>query len=135
PLDLQEAVMFLRRLLREDTGTELEDIIRNLNYILKTKRGVGSFLDSFGMSETGHRTAEEVITSVTSELRENISLYEPRVDIVDIDEDYDEATNHVRLTVECRVKRADEIVVITLDPAGQMVNVTGRLREAPEGHD
>lgn len=122
--------MLLRRLLREDPGTEMEDIVRNLNYILKTKRGAGHFLDTFGLTDTGHRTAEEMIVRLTDELTQNVTLYEPRVEIVDIDEDYDEDTNRVRLTVACRAKESGDMVLIALDPSGQMIDVTTRLRTA-----
>ena len=51
--------MFLRRkFLGVRRYTELEDIQKNLESVLSSKRGSSSFLDTFGVTETGYRTPE-----------------------------------------------------------------------------
>ena len=83
--------MFLyKHFVRGTELGEIEDIIRNLTHVLRTKRGTGYFLQNFGLSEVGFRTPEAMVTTLTAELRENIRLYEPRVEFVDVDEDYDD---------------------------------------------
>lgn len=95
--------------------TELEDIIQNLNHVLRSKRGTGYFLRNFGLSEVGFRTPEEMVTSLSAELRENIRLFEPRVQLVDIDEDYDDEGGRSHLIVALRLRSSKERLRIVVD--------------------
>jgi len=85
--------------------TELADIIRNLNHILTTKRGYGYFLESFGLTDAAFRTTEEMVLVLSRELRENIRLYEPRVELIDIDEEYSDG-ERPRLVVKLQLREA-----------------------------
>jgi predicted component of type VI protein secretion system len=96
-------------------GSELDDIVRNLGYVLRAKNGCGSFLEGFGISETGYRTPEEMITQLSQEIRDAVGRYEPRVEIVEIEEDYDERGT-VRLSVSFRVRHSDELLRLAFDP-------------------
>jgi phage baseplate assembly protein W len=95
--------------------SELDDIIRNLGFVLKTKRGCGYFLESFGLSDVGYRTPEEMIVTMTAELEENIRLYEPRVIVSEIDEEYDDAGQRTKLVVGLRMRDASERLAIVID--------------------
>src|SRR5689334_16799331 len=86
--------------------SELEDVIRNLGYLFGTKRGSGSFLRDFGLSETGYRTPEEMIEGVSHEIRESIKRYEPRVNVVEIEEI--EGERGSRLAIHCTLKGSDQ---------------------------
>lgn len=94
---------------------ELDDVIRNLNNVLRSKRGTGYFLDHFGLSEVGFRTPEEMVTTLSAELRENIRLFEPRVELINIDEDYDDDGGRSRLVVKLRLRGAKERLRIVFD--------------------
>jgi len=83
--------------------SELADITRNLNNILTTKRGYGYFLETFGLTDAAFRTTEEMVLVLTRELNENIRLYEPRVELVDIDEEYSDG-ERPRLVVNLRLR-------------------------------
>ena len=108
--------MFLyKHFVSGQEDSEIEDIVRNLNFVLKTKRGTGYFLESFGLSDVGFRTPEEMITTLTAELTENIRLYEPRVELVDIDEEHDDEGHRVRLVVNLRMRSAADILQIVVD--------------------
>lgn len=89
-------------------GDLLDDVIRNLRHVLGTKRGHGYFLPSFGLTDVGHRTPEEMVVALTAEIQENIRLYEPRVELVDIDEEYEEEGRRARLVVHVRLREAGE---------------------------
>lgn len=95
--------------------SELSDVIRNLNHVLRSKRETGYFLRNFGLSEVGFRTPEEMVTTLTAELRENIRLYEPRVEVIDVDEDYDDDGGRARLVVLLRLRGAKERLEIVFD--------------------
>jgi hypothetical protein len=82
--------MFLyKNFLGGRDSSVMEDVIRNLSYVLRTKRGTGYFLEKFGTSDIGFRTPEEMVVALTSEIRENVRLWEPRVEVIDVDEDWD----------------------------------------------
>lgn len=102
--------------------TELEDVMRNLRYVLGSKRGSGSFLPKFGLTETGFRTPDEMVVALSREIRETVGLYEPRVEIDDIDELY-EKDGSVKLEVRCRVLDSAERLAILLDPKRQSLDV------------
>jgi phage baseplate assembly protein W len=103
--------------------TELDDIVRNLNFVLKTKRGCGYFLETFGLSDVGYRTPEEMIVALTAELEENIRLYEPRVVVGQIDEEYDDAGQRAKLVVALRVRDASERLAIVVDLKKNQIDV------------
>ena len=110
--------MFLRRkFLKESSSnfSEVDDILENLSNVLSTKRGVGSFLRNFGLTETGYRTQNEMLNTLTRELRENILLFEPRVEIVEIDENYDEDSGRSALSVELVVKSTGKPLHFSMD--------------------
>jgi phage baseplate assembly protein W len=89
----------------EDKGEDA-DIRRNLDHVLSTKRGCSYFQDDFGLSDVAFRTAEEVVETLTREIKENIEVYEPRVKVVRIKEIYDDDGLKVRLEVVL-VKRSN----------------------------
>lgn len=95
--------------------SELEAVIWNLNHVLRSKRGTGYFLRNFGLSEAGFRTPEEMVTALMAELRENIRLYEPRVELIDIDEDYDDTGARAKLVVGLRMRGAKARLKIVVD--------------------
>lgn len=116
--------MFLRRkFLGVRRYTELEDIRENLQAILTSKRGSSFFLETFGVTETGYRTPEEMITQLMREIQENIKLYEPRLKVVEIDEVYGD-NGAVRLEVQCALKSTSERLKIVMAGNGTFVSVS-----------
>jgi predicted component of type VI protein secretion system len=114
---------FLYRNFIGGPETEVENIIRNLGYILSTKRGAGSFLRDFGVSETGYRTLEEMVTTLGAELKETIEKYEPRLEVTEIEETYD-AENRPMLAVHCAVKETGVALKISYDPRGRAAEIS-----------
>lgn len=108
--------MFLyKKFVGGSETSELEDVMRNLTYVLKTKRGCGYFIESFGLSDVGYRTPAEMVTSLTAELEENIRLFEPRVELVDVDEEHDDSGHRVRLLVNLRMRGQSEKLQLVMD--------------------
>lgn len=119
--------MFLyRTFLNGQNTSEVDDIVRNLSNVLGTKRGTGYFLDNFGTSDIGFRTPEEMIVAVTAEIRENVRLWEPRVEIVDVDEDWDEAGRRTTLSVRMRLRESDAKIHVVVDLAKRTFDVVRR---------
>jgi predicted component of type VI protein secretion system len=115
--------MFLHRhFVRGDPGTELDDVVRNLGYVLGAKEGCGSFLRGFGLTETGYRTPAQMLVELAEELRGCITQYEPRVEIVEIEEVYSD-DGKVSLAVHCRMRSTGAKVGLAVDPASRLVSV------------
>jgi phage baseplate assembly protein W len=118
--------MFLRKHFlgrKTQTVTEIEDIVENLGNVLRTKRGSGYFLESFGLSDVGYRTPEEMITNLTAEIRENVRLYEPRVELVDVDDEYDDDGNRARLVIQLKLRSKDERLGLVIDLKGKKFDI------------
>ena len=94
--------------------SELDDIVRNVNFVLNTKRGYGYFLENFGLSDIGFRTTEEMVTLMSREIEENLRLYEPRVEVGAIDEVYEEG-KRPRLVVNLRLRGRAEKLELVVD--------------------
>lgn len=108
--------MFLRKhFLGGKQLSEVDDIVENLGNVLRTKRGSGYFLETFGLSDTGYRTPEEMVTSLTAEITENVRLYEPRVELVDIDDEYDDDGHRARLVIQLRIRSKDDRLGLVID--------------------
>ncbi|WP_437720386.1 GPW/gp25 family protein [Sorangium sp. So ce861] len=100
---------------------EIDDVIRNLGFVLGTKRGAGYFLRSFGLTDVGYRTQEEMIVTLSAEIAENIRLYEPRVELIGIDEAYDDDAR-ARLEVKLRLRGSAERLRLVIDPAARTLD-------------
>ena len=107
---------FLYRKFLGGTETPLEDILRNLGYLLHAKRGSGSFLHEFGLSETGFRTAEEMLLTLSEEIRENLEHFEPRVALVEIEEEYLDDDPRPKLVLHLELKDTQAKLSLVLDP-------------------
>jgi phage baseplate assembly protein W len=108
--------MFLRKhFLGGGPLADVDDVIENLRNVLGTRRGTGYFLPTFGVSDFGYRTPEEMVVTLTAEIRENLRLYEPRVEVVDVDEDWDDAGKRTKLVVRMRLRERDERLEVTVD--------------------
>jgi predicted component of type VI protein secretion system len=101
----------------------LEDVMQNLTWIFSTRRGSGYFLDDFGISDTGFRTPAEMVVSMTDEIRQTIRLYEPRVEVIDVDEDWDDVTNQPKLTLRLRLRAQSEKLEVIVDLAKRTFDV------------
>ncbi|MEY4579534.1 MAG: hypothetical protein RL701_4237, partial [Pseudomonadota bacterium] len=93
--------------------------------VLRSKRGSSYFLETFGMTETGYRTPEEMIAGLTREIEENIRLYEPRLELIEIDETYDD-NGVARLAVVCALKQTHERIKIVLAANGELVSIANQ---------
>ena len=116
--------MFLRKhFLDGETLSVLDDVMQNLRWIFGTRRGSGYFLEDFGMSDAGFRTPAEKVVSLTEEIRQNIRLYEPRVEVIDVDEDWDDAGKQSKLTVRLRLRDNKEKLEVVVDMAQRSFDV------------
>ena len=93
--------------------SEMDDIVRNLGFVLSSKRGCGYFIESFGLTDTGFRTTAEMVMTMTRDIEENVRLYEQRVELIGIDEQY--VDGRARLVVNLRVRDRKEKLMLTVN--------------------
>lgn len=116
--------MFLRKHFLDGRElSPLEDIMQNLRWIFSTRRGSGYFLEDFGVSDVGFRTPSEMVVAMSQEIRHNIRVYEPRVELIDIDEDWDDVTNQPKLVVRLRLRDRKEKLEVLVDLAKRSFDV------------
>jgi predicted component of type VI protein secretion system len=123
---------FLTRKFLGREETLLEEVLRNLRNLLSAKRGAASFLQGFGLSETGFRTAEEMLSQLSEEIRENIRLYEPRVEVIEVEEDYEGENGRLRLLVHCRLRHTAEPLSVLIDPHSRAMAVAPQAQPEEE---
>ena len=84
----------------------LNSIIANLNNILNTRMGYGSPIKDFGIRDMNEYTSRDHISSaVMEEVKRNIELYEPGVELIDITIDDDTSSFKLSFKIECRIKK------------------------------
>lgn len=107
---------FLYRKFLGGEETLLEDIMRNLGYLFSTTRGTSVYMPAFGLSSTGFRTNEEMINTYRKEILECVRLYEPRIEVVELEEEYDENSSRPKLILHFRIQGESEIRTTHVDP-------------------
>ena len=117
--------MFLKRKFQRESFSSdaITDIVENLRLVLSTKRSCGHFLPDFGLTESGYRTSEEMVVTLSAELKESIKRYEPRVKVTEIDDDYDEH-GKVRLVVHCELISDGRQISMALNPFDRSLSLT-----------
>ncbi|RKG65171.1 hypothetical protein D7V80_24225 [Corallococcus sp. CA054B] len=118
-------VGFLHRKFLGVVETPREAVLRNLGHLLQAKRGAASVLPGFGLTETGFRSDAERLAGLGAEIRETLSRYEPRVEVVAIDEVPAAAGGAPGLVVRLVLRDSHEPMDLLLDPGSR------RLRERP----
>lgn len=112
---------FLYRKFVGGEETELECVLRNLRYVLGARRGAASVLPDFGLSALAPRTPEGLFEWMNHEVREVITRYEPRVEIVALEEEYDD-DGRPNLKLHLRMRSTQEDLRLLLDPRRREVS-------------
>jgi type VI secretion system lysozyme-like protein len=84
---------------------DIEDIIENLNDVLNTKKGYGSFLPDFGIRDMNEYSSRDQLAAVImEEVKYNIEHYEPRLQLMKISIEENQDPFRISFKIECRVK-------------------------------
>jgi predicted component of type VI protein secretion system len=72
---------FLNRFVRgQPQDSQLASIVRNLLFLLNSKRSYGALLCSFGLADyLAEQGGENTLRTLLREIRETIEIYEPRL--------------------------------------------------------
>lgn len=104
-----------RKFLGNDSTSEFDDVLRSVHYILESRRGSAWFRDDFGLGVEGCNTQEQFVSVLSRQIRETLTRYEPRLEILDIGEQHDR-NGQVKLVVRCRVPGDDRTIVVSQKP-------------------
>jgi phage baseplate assembly protein W len=102
------------------------DVERNLRHILSTRRGYGYFVRDYGISDIN--LTAELVEKLKDEIQETVTLYEPRVEVLSINEHHDDDGAHVVLKI--RVLEGKSRRKFVLDMATRTF-LPGKLETAP----
>jgi phage baseplate assembly protein W len=64
-----------------------------------------------------------MVRIVSAEIVENVRLYEPRVQLIEVDEDFDDNGKRSRLVVQLRLRKTTDRVQIVVDLQGRQIDV------------
>ena len=84
---------------------DLRSIVDNLNHVLNTKKGYGSFLSDFGIRDMSeYSSRDNLATAIMEEVKFNIEQYEPRLQLVNISIERSSDPFRISFKIECRLK-------------------------------
>ncbi len=108
---------FLGGTVAEGDEQALQTIIDNLNHLLNTKKGFGSFVEGFGIRDMNeYSSREQLAAAIMEEVRSNIENFEPRLEFGSIA--LEESTDNFRISfkIECRLKESKKALLMEFNP-------------------
>jgi type VI secretion system lysozyme-like protein len=84
---------------------DLLNVIENLNHILNTKKGYGSFLKEYGIRDMNeYSSRDQLAVAIMEEVKYNIEQYETRLQLVNISIEDNRDPFRISFKIECRLK-------------------------------
>ncbi len=95
---------------------DLQSIIENLNNVLNTKKGYGSFLKDYGIRDMNEYSSRDHLSvAIMDEVTCNIEQYEPRLQLVSIAIEDNDDPFRIAFKIECRVKETEQSLFMEFD--------------------
>lgn len=109
--------MFLRKFQRRQSEEGLlQSVIDNLNNVLNTKKGFGSFVREMGIGDWNeYKARDKIIETIIAEIKENVRLFEPRVEMREISEVDSGSPFRLRFEVKCAFAEGAKPIYIVLN--------------------
>jgi predicted component of type VI protein secretion system len=119
--------MLLKKFYRDKRkATELTSVIANLNHMLNTKKGFGSWLPKYGIGDYNEfRAREKIVATLIQEIQENVSTYEPRVKINNIAEVPSDSPFRLRFQMKAVFLEDTKPIFIIVDSLRSSVTIEG----------
>jgi len=87
----------------------LRSVIANLNNLLNTKKGYGSFIDDFGIRDMNeYSSREKLATAIMEEVQINIEKFEPRLEFEAISLEESPDTFHIAFKIQCKLRESQK---------------------------
>lgn len=92
---------------------DIRDIIENLNHVLNTKKGYGSFLADFGIRDLNeYSSRDQLAVAIMEEVKYNLEQYEPRLHLVKITTEKSDDPFRISFKIECRLKDTQKALLM-----------------------
>ncbi len=94
----------------------LKSILENLNNVLNTKKGYGSFLEGYGIRDmTEYSSRDHLAVAIMDEVKYNIEQYEPRLHLESIALEDNDDPFRISFKIKCRVKETSQSLFMEFD--------------------
>lgn len=112
---------------------ELQRIVANLNRVLNTKRGYGSFLSDFGVSDLNECTSRDVlVVRIMEEVKRNVELYEPRLLLVNIAVKDNNDAFRISFDINCILRDTKKALVMEFNSVYNNINIKNPAYEVAD---
>lgn len=99
-----------------EQGTDVQDIIDNLNNILNTRRGYGALIPDLGIRDLNeYSSRDQIATAIVEEVGQNIERFEPRVQLVGITRIEDDNPFRLSFRIDCTLKETAQSLRMVFD--------------------
>ncbi|MCG8472684.1 MAG: type VI secretion system baseplate subunit TssE [Desulfobacterales bacterium] len=102
----------------------IRGIVNNLNNILNSRQGYGSFLVGFGIRDMNEYSSRDQLSlAIMEEIRFNIETYEKRVELIDLA--IEDISDPFRLAfkLECRVRETHESLLMEFNSVNKNLHI------------
>ena len=111
-------------LINNSQDVDLQKVVANLNWVLNTKRGYGSILTDFGISDLNECTSRDVlILKIMEEVKRNIELYEPRLQLINIAVKDNKDVFRISFDINCILKDTRKALVMEFNSVYNNFNI------------
>lgn len=102
----------------------LKSIVKNLNNVLNTRKGFGSFLRDYGIRDLCEYASQDQLSmAIMEEVRHCIEQYEPRLDLVGMTIKNDNDPFRISFDIECRVQETSRMLLMEFDSVHSDFNI------------
>ncbi len=109
---------------KKEEHSDIEWVIHHLNDLLNTKRDFGAWQKNLGISDCStFRNRSDLVNSLMKEIKENLSHYEPRVILAEMQEIPSSTPFHLSFEMACTIENCSQWIYLTLDAKGNKVAV------------
>ena len=103
---------------------DIQSIIENLNNVLNTKKGYGSFLEGYGIRDMNEYSSHDhLAAAIMDEVTYNIEHYEPRLRLVSISVEDTDNPFRIAFKIECSVKETAQALFMEFDSVYNDFNI------------
>jgi len=115
---------FIEKSKIDEKKQVLYSIMENLNNILNTKKGYGSFLSGFGIRDMNqYSSREHLAAAIMDEVKYGIEKYEPRLQFISMSLKDSNDIFSLSFKIECRVKDVAQNLLMEFDSVFNSFNV------------
>jgi type VI secretion system protein len=106
----------------ENAGSDeqlLQSVLNNLNHLLNTKKGYGSFVHDFGIRDMNeYSSRQQLSAAIMEEVRTNIENYEPRLEFEAISLVESSDNFRIAFKIKCKLRASQQSLFMEFNSIG-----------------